>query len=151
MKYFNLLFFAIIFSFTPLQDEFVIFQAEETEVKKSQEEYRISLPFKIIDGYYIQAETDVPENIISTQVSFKENDFYQITHHAFSSEGEQTIYLDTTAHNVLSGRFEIVVFLKLKDKALNRTKKLRGEVLYQACNTRQCFYPRNLSFEIEFI
>lgn len=151
MKYCNLLFFAIIFSIIPIQDEFVVFQTEETEVKRSQTGYEIKLSFKILDGYYIQAETGVPENIIPTQVSFKKNEFYEINRHEFFSEGEQTIFLDTIAHNVLSNSFEVKVFLKLKKEDLKQVKKLRGEILYQACNNMQCFFPRNLDFEVEFI
>ncbi|MBZ9728255.1 hypothetical protein LB467_01015 [Salegentibacter sp. JZCK2] len=150
MKYCNFLFFAIIF-FIPVQDEFVVFQAEETEVEKAETGYEIKLSFKILDGYYIQAETGVPENIIPTQVSFKKNEFYEITRHKFFSEGEQTIFLGTVAHNVLSDSFELRVFLKLKKEDLKQVKKLSGKIFYQACNNRQCFFPRNLDFEVEFI
>lgn len=151
MKSCNLLFFAILFSIIPIQDEFVEFRPEKTEVKRFQTGYEIKLSFKILDGYYIQAETGVPENIIPTQISFKKNESYQITRHEFLSERKQTIFLDTTAHNVLSDNFEVRVFLKLKEEDLKEIKKLRGEILYQACNNMQCFFPRNLDFEFEFI
>lgn len=151
MKYYNLIFIAIVFSLSSLQDEFVEFKAEETEIKKSRIDYKIKLSFNILKDYYIQAETGVPENIIPTQVSFEKNDLYEITGHKFSSEGKRTIFLDTIAHKVLSNRFELAVFLKLKKEDWNEVKKLKGEILYQACNNMQCFYPRNLDFEVEFI
>lgn len=151
MKYYNLIFIAFVFSLSPLQDEFVFFKAEETEVKKIQRDYEIKLSFQILKDYYIQAETGVPENIIPTQVSFEENEFYEITRHEISSEGKKTIFLDTIAHKVLSNSFELAVFLKLKKEDWKQVKKLRGEILYQACNNMQCFYPRNLDFEVEFI
>lgn len=150
MNYFSLLLFVLI-SISPVQDEFVIFQAEDTEVKTSQYEYEISLSFTILDGYYIQAERGVPENIIPTQIAFEENKWYEITGHEFTSAGKQTIFLDTTAHNVLSDHLKVLVFIRLKQAKFQTTKKLRGELSYQACNTRQCFYPRTLNFEVEFI
>ncbi|MCM8569525.1 hypothetical protein NE848_09045 [Gramella jeungdoensis] len=151
MNYFSLLLFALVFFISASQDEFVYFEEEETEVKTSQSDYEISLSFKILDGYYIQAESGVPENIIPTQVSFRRNTSYEVTGYEFSSMGEQTIFLDTTAHNVLSDRFEIMVYIKIKEGKLKQVNKLAGELYYQACNTRQCFYPRTLNFEVEFI
>ena len=150
MNCFNFLLFVLL-SFNPVQEEFVIFQAEETKVEKTSAEYEIWLSFKILDGFYIQAETGVPENIIPTQVSFQKDPTYEITGHEISSKGAQTIYLDTSAHNVLSNNLEVLVKVKLNEKNSENIKKLRGEVYYQACNNKQCFYPRNLNFEVEFI
>lgn len=151
MNYFSLLIIALVLAVSPLQDEFVLFQEEKTEINASQKEYEISLTFKILDGYYIQAETGVPENIIPTQVTFQKSESFEITAHQLSSRGEQTIFLDTTAHKVLSDSFKILVFIKLKNADSKHVKKLVGEVYYQACNKQQCFYPRTLNFQVEFI
>ncbi|TBW27830.1 hypothetical protein [Gramella sp. KN1008] len=151
MNCFRPLLLILIFSFLPVQDEFVIFQAEDTGVKTGNNQYEISLPFKILDGYYIQAEKGVPENIIPTQVTFQKNKLYEITGYEILPLEEKSIFLDTIEHKVWSNDFRIRVLIKVNDKSRSLTKQLTGEVVYQACNNKQCFYPRNLNFEIDFI
>ncbi len=151
MNYYSILCLAILFTILPGQDEFVIFQPEKTEVRKIQEKYEVRLSFMILDGYYIQAEEDVPENIIATRVSFQEDKSHEIISYEIASKKEKTIYLDTIAHAVLSDELVLLVTIKPKPGKFQQDGKLRGELVYQACNNRQCFYPRSLNFEVEFI
>lgn len=151
MNYFKPLILILIISVLPVQDEFVIFQTEDIQVKTAGGKYEINLPFKILDGYYIQADKGVPENIIPTQISFDKNELYEITGYEMLPLEEKSIFLDTTEHKVWRNDFGIIVHIKVSDKNRSLIKQLAGELMYQACNNRQCFYPRNLRFEVEFI
>lgn len=150
MNYYKI--FCLLFLFLNLfQSDFVVFEKEKLIIDKEEKQIEITLPFKILEGYYIQEEKDVSENIIPTTVSFQDNSSYKITGYEFISEERKTILLDKTRHRVLSNSFLIKVSLIVDEKNLKKDKRLAGYINYQACNKKQCFYPREISFEVEFI
>lgn len=150
MNYYKL-FLVLVLLVSPIQSEFVVFEKEKLVIQKQGKQIEITLPFKILEGYYIQEEKDVPDNIIPTTISFQNNSGYKITGYKFISENRKTILLDTTTHNVLNNEFSIKIFLSIENQVPKKGKKLAGEVSYQACNDKQCFYPRVVGFEVEFI
>lgn len=106
----------------------------------------ITLPFEVLEAYHIQSNSDNSGGLITTEITFKDNDSYTIEHQEFSLRQNETIVLNGVKHAVISGRFEITVTLKLKENISNL--KLEGELYYQACTDRQCLFPRALNFQI---
>lgn len=148
MIYCKFIYFLLFFT-NPVQNEFVHFDKENVEIQNKGNQIEITLPFEILEGYYIQEEKDVPDNIIPTTVSFQSNLEYKISGYTFLSEERKSIVLDKTTHQVFNKNFSIKVSLILDEKTRNKTKKLAGEVNYQACNEKQCFYPRRVKFDVD--
>lgn len=148
MNYYNY-FFSVLF-IAIFQTNFVNFDKGNVSIHIKAKTIKISLPFEISEEFYIQDEKNVPDNIIPTSVSFKKNKSYKISHIEFVSRNRKVIMLDKTSYQVLSGTFEIKISLNLEDKTKEKVKNLVGELNYQACNKKQCFYPRKLNFEVSF-
>lgn len=134
-----------------IQTEFLRFEKDETEISSDKKQVQIILPFRINDGFHIQPVKNVPENYIPTEIYFEPNDLFEVSNFEFIDTHYDTVTLDKTEQIVLSGSFRVKVIIKPFEKGINQSKKLKGKINYQACDERQCYYPRSLEFEIEFI
>lgn len=147
MNYSSYLFVLFLLLFSDIQMDFVSFKEEDVQLEKINTDLMIILPFIIKAGYHIQAEKDVPENIIPTEFSIQENEEYELLEQQFLTREYDTVILDKIIHKVLSDEFQVK--LLIKPYSLDKTLNLKGVLNYQACDDRQCFYPRKLDFEIQ--
>lgn len=146
MNYFSYLLALFFLLFQDTQMDFVSFKEEDIQLEKINNEVKIILPFKIKAGYHIQAEKDIPENIIPTEFSVQENPGFEVLEKQFIIREYDTVILDKVIHKVLSDEFQVE--LLIKPYSLDKPLNLKGELYYQACDERQCFYPRKLNFDI---
>ena len=128
-----------------LQQDFVSFKPELSKSEINNEHLIVELVFQVAPGYHIQAEDKVPENIIPTSISFDESTGIKILQHKFQVENYDEVILGDISHKVINGQFSVLVHLKEKPKSKGAI--LTGEIYYQACDDRKCFYPRKLKFE----
>lgn len=147
MNYSSYLLVLFLVLFSDTQMDFVSFNEEDAQWEKINNEVEIILPFKIKAGYHIQAEKDVPENIIPTEFSIQENEGFELLDQQFLIREYDTVILDKVIHKVLSDEFQVK--LLIKPHSLDKPLNLKGVLNYQACDDRQCFYPRKLDFEIQ--
>lgn len=147
MNYSSYLLVLFLVLFSDTQMDFVSFNEEDAQWEKINNEVEIILPFKIKAGYHIQAEKDVPENIIPTEFSIQENEGFELLDQQFLIREYDTVILDKVIHKVLSDEFQVK--LLIKPYSLDKTLNLKGVLNYQACDDRQCFYPRKLDFQIQ--
>ena len=147
MNYYSLTLCFIISLFTNETKQFVEFKQADVEIVKEQGFITITLPFEILTDYHIQSNTGNSDGLITTEITFKDNNNYKIEKQEFSLKQNETIVLNGDKHNVISNQFKVTVKLKLKENASN--VKLEGELHYQACTKRQCLFPRGLNFQIK--
>ena len=126
--------------------QFVEFKKAEV-VKVTEDKYTsITLPFEVLEGYHIQSNSDISGGLIATGITFEENGNYKIEDQEFSLKRNEVIVLKGVEQAVISNRFEITLTLKFEEN--NSNVKLAGELYYQACTDRQCFFPRTLNFQL---
>ena len=146
MNYYSLILCLILSIVGNETEQFVEFKDTKITVEKDSDYVTITLPFEVLEPYHIQSNSEVSEELITTEITLKENNAYKIVSQEFSLKQEQVIDLNGAMHKVISNQFEVTVVLKLKESTSNA--KLEGELYYQACSDRQCLFPRGLNFKI---
>lgn len=146
----SVLLFIALSLFGNQQKHFVDFNDSQIIIKEEKNVLNVTLPFTIESGFHIQAESDVLNNLIATEISFEESEFYEITSHNFSLTNYESIELNEFSHQVLSDRVEVTVTLRLNDIASKKENNLKGALYYQACDDKRCFFPRSLEFQVDF-
>ncbi len=146
MNYYSLLICFILSVLGNDPKQFVEFKRMEV-VEVTEHGYTtVRLPFEVLEGYHIQSYSEISGGLIATEITFKENNNYTIEHQEFSLKQHETIVLNGAEHSVISNRFEIMVTLKRTENTSNVI--LEGDLYYQACTDRQCFFPRTLNFQL---
>ncbi len=146
MNYYSL-FFGLLLIVAPVtQKQFVSFDDESVSISRQDEIVAIVIPFEIIEGYHIQAVSEAKDNLIATEFSLVYNEAYTILSEEFTSTNYDTVILNQFTHRVLSNRLEMTVTLKLNVDVIDSELKLKGQLMYQACDDKQCYFPRTLNF-----
>jgi hypothetical protein len=130
------------------QNQFVEINEDAVEVTKKNEIASVVIPFKIKQGFHIQDIDNVKDNLIATVVAFQDHDDYEIVDQILSLSNYENVTLDKVKHQVLSDEFEVTITLKQRNNSNFSNSTLLGSVYYQTCNSKQCFFPRTLKFEI---
>lgn len=148
MNYYSIFLSLILSVSTVAQKQFVSFDDEAVSIARQNEELTIVIPFNIIEGYHIQAASDTKDNLIATEVVFEQNVNYKIVTQNFTLTNYETVVLNEFTHRVLSKSLEMTITLKLSTGSVDSSMKLKGQLLYQACDDKQCYFPRILDFKI---
>lgn len=146
MSYYSFFICLLISIFSFQTKQFVSFDA--SGITKSQEHQivTVTLPFEILEGYHIQTELESNTDFIRTELIFEDSDLFEVVNYEFAIKENKTIVLDQHPHDVLSNKFVVTVVLKLNKNVILSDFKLKGQLYYQACDNRQCFFPRTLTF-----
>jgi hypothetical protein len=130
------------------QQQFVSVDESAIRVIRRDDGWIAGIPFQIHKPYHIQEVSGAQENVIPTTISFEKSEHLEIVKYEFTSLKYDTVYLDHVPSRVLSDTFEVSVFLKFPSGHSEGIPSLKGGLDYQACNDRQCFFPRTLEFNI---
>lgn len=144
-----LLLISMVLPSPELQQHFVTVDESVIRIERKGDGCIVGIPFQIREPYHIQAVSGAQDNVIPTTISFEENEHFKIVQYEFSSLKHDTVFLDQVPSRVLSGTFEVSVFIKYPRGNLSKIPALKGELGYQACNDRQCFFPRTLAFNVD--
>ena len=145
----SLFLFVVLSLFGDQQKQFVSFNDTEVRISKEKDVLTIILPFIIQEDYHIQAESEVLDNLIATEIYFEQNGSFEIESYEFSLTNYDTVVLNQFTHRVLSDRVEVTVTLRLKGENVKKNNELKGELYYQACDDQRCFFPRTLGFNVD--
>lgn len=145
MNYYSLILCFTLSIFANETKQFVQLNEADVVILKDSKYVTITLPFEVLSTYHIQSNSDASDGSIPTEITFKENDNYEIKSQEFSVKNDETIFLNGDMHKVISNRFEVTVILKLNKNVSNF--KLEGALDYQACTDRLCLFPRTLNFQ----
>lgn len=148
MNYYSIFIFISLSLFGVQTKQFVKLNQDDLKIIKDKNIVTIVLPFEILDGYHIQAESDTKDNLIATEITFEKNERFEIIKQEFSKVYYETVVLNEFSHRVLSDRFEVTVTLKLNKVGPDFDHELIGGLFYQACDDRQCFFPRTVDFVV---
>ena len=148
MNFYSLIVCSFVF-LTGFQDKhFVDFKVDQISISSNKEFLMVTLPFEILQNYHIQSEKTEDNNFIPTEIHFDNPDGYKILSYKFTKVNREILFLDQLKCEVLSGRLEITLELE-KTSNTNKSLELKGYLYYQACDDRQCFYPRNLELNVK--
>lgn len=149
MNSYKLILFCIISIYSFQDKQFVDFKPDEVKISTNKKHITVTLPFEILDNYHIQSEKIEDNNFIPTEIHFDDPDDFKIVTYQFSKVKRDQLVLDQLKCEVLSGKLEITVQLE-KKSTTNKPLDLKGYLYYQACDDRQCFYPRSLTFNVNW-
>lgn len=127
---------------------FVQLKSEPIVTIASGEERNISLFFIITEGYHIQADQVKDENLIPSVLSFDASEEIIIGDPVFPKPEEFKMNGVEEALPVFSDVLEIIVPVKA-EKSLGKEVFVKGNLHYQACDESQCFFPRDLEFNMK--
>jgi len=148
MNYYSIFLSLILSVPTIAQKQFVSFDNEAVRIIKQKEELTIVLPFNILEGYHIQAAMETKDNLIPTEIIFEQNVNYKIITQNFTLTNYDIVVLNEFTHRVLSKLLEMTITLKPSKGSINSSMKLKGQLMYQACDDKQCYFPRVLDFKM---
>jgi len=148
MNYFKISVFSILLFLTIQDKQFVKFISDEVEITENQEHVTLVLPFEILNDFHIQSEHVEDSNFIATEIHFDPREEFDILGYQFTKTQRDNLVLDQLKCEVLSNRLEVTVQLE-KNFTSNKPLYLTGHLYYQACDDRQCFYPRTLQFVVK--
>lgn len=132
-----------------MQKHFVEFDDDLLRTTKQGDSIVIVMAFNIQDGYHIQDVTDTKDNLITTEIKFQQHKAYAILNQEFTTTNYETVTLNQFTHRVLSDILEVTVTLKLENKSVDPDLNLKGHLMYQACDDKQCYFPRTLNFYVK--
>lgn len=112
MNFYSLFLIFILCTSVPLQEHFVSLKENEMKVWHPKNEINVLLSFQILPGYHIQAENEVPENIIPTTISFDNTEAFSVLEHNFIISTYDEVILDRISHKVISNDFQVSIRLK---------------------------------------
>ena len=147
MNYYKLTICFMLLAFSSQAQDFVTFN--ETNINQITENsfVTITLPFNVEEGYHIQSEIESIDGSLTTEITFEDNDLYEIVSNTFSKKNNEQVVLDDEyTSDVLINEFEVTITLKLNNNISG--SRLKGELYYQACTDRQCLLPRTLNFQV---
>lgn len=148
MNFFNLLFCFLSGVFYCQQTQFVSMLEDNMIINKHEDVIDITIQFEILDGYHIQALSDTQDNLIPTKLTFTPQKGCKLINQKFTKTHYDKVFLNNVEHKVLSKILEITITLQCETTILPNGQLLKGELFYQTCNDRQCFFPRTFEFSV---
>lgn len=145
MKYYSII-LCFITSLTVAQNHFVTIDYDKVIVNKGSSTWYIEVPFRIDKGIHIQDIIETKENVLPTVVKLMLP--IEGVEYSFKELQYKSVQLDAIKHKVITNAFKIYIELVIKE-VTKMPESIEGSLFYQACNDKQCFFPRTLDFEIE--
>jgi hypothetical protein len=126
------------------QTDFVTLTSPSELHLASGGEQKISLSFRIKEGFHIQADQVKEENLIPSLLSFETSPDLSIGEPVYPQSKE--FWMDGSEESLLvfSDIVEITVPIIFSTSAEGIV--LKGKLHYQACDASKCYFPRNLEF-----
>ena len=126
-----------------MDSQFVTFK-DSNVYYKGDNSLQIALEFTIDPGYHIQPEQLKGSNFIATAFHLEASDFYSIKDIHFHYRKTQWSFDNIEYFDVISGSFTVLVDLSFSRQTIWNLSYLDAALFYQACDDRQCFFPREL-------
>jgi len=150
MNYCSVLIFFLFGVVYCQQAQFVTMLEDNMKINKYGDVIAISIQFEILDGYHIQALFDTKDNLIPTKFTFNPQKGCKLINQEITQTHYDKVILNNVEHKVLSEILEITITLQCEPTNLPKGQLLNGELFYQTCNDRQCFFPRTLNFSVSY-
>lgn len=145
MNCYNILLLTLLSLLNTEKVSMVTFQKEQVTVTQEEDTRVIVLPFEIKKGYHIQSDKPDANDMIVTEIIIERDDRFQILSNSFDGS-YSTLQLGEDNLNIIIDKFEVTVTIKCPKEI--KDGLLKGKLLFQACDDRKCYFPRELEIEI---
>ena len=103
---------------------------------------------KIREGYHIQSNKVDDEYIIPTELEIKGVKYISLVEQKYPESNQFNLEGSDIVLNVFDGEIEIEFKLQIDTQIMIRSYQLEANLRYQACDSKSCFAPRSIDFEI---
>ncbi len=130
------------------ETEFVSLRPLKEIVVKPGEKKSMELYFKVREGYHIQADSQHVKELIPTALSFAKVEGIRMENMKYPDP--KMFYMEGVQDPlpVFGGEVLISVSIQATKAVPKNTYTLKGELAYQACDAKKCYFPRSLSFTV---
>jgi DsbC/DsbD-like thiol-disulfide interchange protein len=149
MIYYTFIFLVYILSFDNKTDADSVVRVTVPEVKvQAGQVAEINVHVSVEKGYHIQANRVSDEFIIPTTLEINTREIITAGEMAFP-EGKK-FRLEGTSDYMLvyDGTFKITIPFKTHKKIQKGRYNLGGNLHYQACDAKTCFFPKAVAFSV---
>lgn len=129
-------------------DHFVKVEARKLTARQGNDA-SVTVVVRVSDGYHIQA-AELTNDLIPTTV--KMDEFAGVNFLPAEFPPGKKFRLEGTDDflDVYGGRFKVRVPLKVESLSPGKYV-LNGELGYQACDSKRCFFPRTIRFRVDLV
>lgn len=128
--------------------DFVELLPDQTWYLSPGEKKTVSIVFEINEGYHIQANEPLDDNLIPTELTIYPQNEFNVLEPKFPAPGSFHLKDESATMLVFSGELEIQIPVFVTDKINQTYYLIKGKLKYQACNSVKCYFPRELFFDV---
>ena len=108
----------------------------------------VEIGVNVKEGYHINANTVSDEFLIPTTLEIKSNEFLIVRDQEFPPARQFKLEGTDNFLSVYDGKFLIKLFVIPVKNVAEGKYILKARLQYQACDSRTCFFPRDIDFSI---
>ena len=114
----------------------------------SGDEATVSVPVRVADGHRVQANPASNEYLVPLQLDIEELDGLEFGEPIYPRGEPYLLEGDDEFLVTYVGEFEVVVRVAAANDAAPGEYRARGELKFQACNSRMCLFPSSVPVEL---
>ena len=112
------------------------------------DEATVSVPVRVADGHRVQANPASSEYLVPLQLDLEELDGLEFGEPIYPRGEPYLLEGDDEFLITYVGEFEIAVAVAAANDAAPGEYRARGELKFQACNSRMCLFPSSVPVEL---
>lgn len=130
------------------ETEFVSIEPLNETLLKPGEKKMLELNFTVLEGYHIQADSRHVKDLIPTALSFTDVEDIRIENIKYPDP--KMFYMEGVQDPlpVFGGEVLVSVSIEASKAVPKNTYTIKGELTYQACDAKKCYFPRKLPFKV---
>lgn len=110
----------------------------------------VTVSFQIKEGYHIQANKVNDDNLIPVKLEIESLEGISIGEPIFPGWREFKMEGTSDTFWVFDEILDVQIPLSIVQGKVSGDHLLKGNLNYQACDSRKCFFPRDFKFEVSF-
>lgn len=111
----------------------------------------VKLTFEINQGLHIQSNDPEDDSVVPTEISINWPQGIGAYDPIFPPAKEMVLEGSNQLLQVFNGAMEVAVALNFDDDIVKGLYQIPGQIRYQACDNKRCFYPRELTFSFDLL
>ncbi len=145
---FFLIFLAGIILPQSTPDKVVDVKVKVPKVVSSNKITEAEIILQIKNGWHINANKPLDENLSPTVISFKDNPNIQIKKIIYPEPVITKLQFSQSQMALYEGEAAVKIQFIVKKEFKRKALKIDGEVQYQPCNNQTCLFPTSKDFSI---
>lgn len=130
-------------------DKVVEVNVKTPKVVYTNKESNIEVILQIKDGWHINSDKPLDDNLSPTVVSLNNNPEVKIVKISYPDPIITKLQFSQSQMALFEGEAVVKIQLMVNKGVKEKTIKLKGEVQYQPCNNQTCLFPTSKTFTIE--